>query len=78
MDRLSVLSCCLQLAGILLQLHHHGPCVAVCLKALTDAARAADVVWSARLLRLQAAALAAQEDYLQALDCCRTALTRCV
>jgi hypothetical protein len=72
------MSCCLQLARILLQLHHHGPCANVCLKALTDAARAGDVAWSARLLHLQAAALAAQENYLQALNCCRTALTRCV
>lgn len=68
----------LQLAHILLQLQHHGPCAAVCLKALTDAARAADVAWSARLLQVQAAALAAQEDYPQALNCYRAALTRYV
>lgn len=66
----------LQLARVLLQLQHHGPCAAVCLKALTDAARAADTAWSARLLHTQALALAAQEEHLQALNCLRTALAR--
>lgn len=66
----------MQLARVLLQLQHHGPCAAVCLKALTDAARAADTAWSARLLHTQALALAAQEEHLQALNCYRTALAR--
>lgn len=69
-------ACLLQLAQVLLQLHHHGPCVSVCLKALTDAARAADVAWSAQLLGLQAAAMVAQEEYLPALNCYRAALAR--
>jgi hypothetical protein len=74
--RTGMLSLCLQLAKVLLQLHHHQPCVSVCLKALTDAARAGDVAWSAQLLGLQAAALVAQEEYLPALNCYRAALAR--
>jgi len=65
-----------QLSQVLLQLNHHAPCVNVCIKALTDAARAGDTAWSARLLGVQAAALAAQEDHLAALNCYRTALSR--
>jgi hypothetical protein len=76
--RTGMLSPCLQLAKVLLQLHHHQPCVSVCLKALTDAARAGDVAWSAQLLGLQAAALVAQEEYLPALNCYRAALARWV
>jgi hypothetical protein len=73
---LLLLSLCVQLARVLLQLRHTGPCASVCLKALTDAGRCADVAWSVQLLRLQAAALAAQEDYVGALNSCRTALAR--
>jgi hypothetical protein len=62
---------------VLLQLRHTGPCASVCLKALTDAGRCRDVAWSVQLLRLQAAAFAAQEDYVGALNSCRTALARC-
>lgn len=73
-----MLALLLQLAKVLLQLHHHGPCISVCLKALTDAARAADVAWSAQLQGLQAVALVAQEEYLPALNCYRSALARWV